>query len=38
VHTITMLHHGEISFDANPHQPGTTVLLRLPRRSLAPQH
>ena len=30
VHTITTMHHGDISFDTR-HQPGTSVLLRLPR-------
>ncbi|MEU4623466.1 ATP-binding protein [Actinoplanes sp. NPDC023801] len=38
VHAITALHHGDISFDTNPHQPGTTVLLRLPRHGAAQQH
>jgi PAS domain S-box-containing protein len=36
VHTITRLHHGDISFDTGHHQPGTSVVLRLPRHSPTP--
>ena len=36
VHTITAMHHGEISFDTTKGS-GTSVLLRLPRRHPAPQ-
>jgi PAS domain S-box-containing protein len=36
VHTITNLHHGHISFDTS-HQPGTSLLLRLPRHHPTPQ-
>ena len=36
VHTIATLHHGDISFDTR-HQPGASVLLRLPRQHPKPQ-
>ncbi|GIF17182.1 GAF domain-containing protein [Actinoplanes teichomyceticus] len=38
VHTITELHHGTVTFDTSPHQPGTSVLVRLPRHRPALQH
>ncbi|WP_164465999.1 GAF domain-containing protein [Actinoplanes teichomyceticus] len=36
VHTIITLHHGDLMFDTG-HRPGTSVLLRLPRRQPAPR-